>query len=122
MNLRIWAIASVVGCSLLVAGCGDDDDDGSGGGSGSLKANCEKICATTKPLNCPDTPADCANDCQLQATASAKCRTVIESAIACAATRPASDFACDPDLGTAELSETVCTSEYEAVVTCLTTE
>jgi hypothetical protein len=121
MNLRIWAIASVVAGSLFVAGCGDDDDDG-GGGEGSLKANCEKVCATKATLKCPDAPADCINDCQLLATASSKCKTVIEAATACEATRPASDFACDPDLGSAELKETVCTSEYDAVGTCLTTE
>jgi hypothetical protein len=117
MKYRIFAIVSVLGASLCVA-CGSDDDN-KGSGSAELKANCEKICAVTQPLKCASDPSDCVNDCQLNATASAKCRTVIEANLACSATRPATDWACDADTGESALSESACTAETDAVFNCL---
>lgn len=113
MNLRILSIACWVACSLSV-GCGDDD----GGGSGNLAANCQKVCSLTAPLNCPMDPADCAGNCQAEATSVAKCTSVVEAALACSATRPASDFECNVD-GESELKDTACSNESAAVFTCL---
>ena len=121
MNLRIAALASVLVCSFCVVACGGDDDDNAANGGGALKANCEKVCVLEAPLNCPDDDAaNCVNECQLGATASEKCRTTIEALIACEAARTASDFECS--FGEADVKDTVCTAEGDAVGACLTTD
>jgi hypothetical protein len=114
MNLQNLPTIGLL-AALVLVGCGGDDDDDNGG-DGSLRANCQTVCSFTEPLNCPDDPADCVNDCQLQATASAKCRSVVEAAIACSAKRSAPDFQCVD--GESELKETFCSSETTAVIAC----
>lgn len=117
MNLRIPVIVSVLlGCALCM-GCGGDDDDD----DAALTADCQKICSMTEPLNCPEDPDDCVGNCKQEANALPKCKSAVAAALACSAKRPASDYACDPDSGEAELSDTVCTDEVDAVAVCYLT-
>jgi hypothetical protein len=117
MKSKIFVIVSVVlGGSLCMACGGDDDDDG--GGGDALTTNCQKVCAMTEPLNCPMDPDDCVGECKSTATLFPDCKAQAEAAIACGASRPASEYACDAE-GESTLTSDACSTQALALITCL---
>jgi hypothetical protein len=95
----------------MVVGCGGD--------GGSVKEACEKGCATTAPLKCPNADqANCVAGCEAAASSIPMCKAQAEALIICTGNRPASDFACDSD-GEPNLKDGVCDPEGQAVVACV---
>lgn len=97
-------------------GCGDDDGDG---GGSSVESLCERGCAVTETLDCPNDPADCQAACLSEYEAfDPACRSQLFAFGECVANRPAADFECDAD-GESTIRDGVCDAEATAAALCL---
>lgn len=112
--------AIAFGALIFSSSCGDDGDDGGGGGGGSLQAICERGCATTATLQCPnDNASTCVSTCVDEANSMPEaCRSVVLTIGECLSNRPASDWECD-EFGEATPKDGVCVQEQLAALTCV---
>lgn len=103
--------------ALMLGACSDDDSSSSGGGGGSVANNCASACAKADSLACSGDTGDCTTQCTMEASEVEGCKASYEALVACGAARPASDWECDAD-DEANLKDGVCSSEFDAVVSC----
>jgi len=108
----------LLGLAALVSACGSSDDPGTNGTSGGLVADCQKMCAATAPLKCPNTPPDCMMACQQATDVPPKCKPQFEALMHCSAMHPTADWECDKDDGKATLKNG-CEGEALAIISCI---
>lgn len=92
---------------------------GSGSGAPTPEDVCQRGCAKTEALNCPNDPPDCESACLADyLDYPAACRALVLAYGDCAADRPASDFLCD-DEGEGVPNDGICEAESLAAAQCL---
>jgi len=110
----------LLGWALLGLGCSDEGGDG-GGTTSATNANrgdatgCAAFCA--RSVGCANDPAaNCLSSCQQSGRL---CPTESAAALACARSKPDSDFHCDADAQITAINEDVCTSETDDLLECV---
>ena len=109
-----------MGWALLGLGC-SDDGGGAGGPASEGNSNrpdatgCAAFCA--RSVGCANDPAaDCVSSCQQSGRL---CPAESTAALACARSKPDSDFHCDADVQVTTINEDVCTSETDGLLECI---
>ena len=111
-------IAIFLGWALLGLSCSDDgggDTTTEGNANRSDATGCAAFCA--RSVDCANDPAaDCLRSCQQSGRL---CPTESAAALACARSKPDSDFHCDEDLQVTAINEDVCASETDDLLDCV---
>jgi hypothetical protein len=96
------------------AGSGGNSAAGSGGGSSGDA--CDTGCSAVDGF-CTASKEQCVSGCMAGRTNFPNCTAEYDALFECAATRPESDFHCDP-AGQAQLNAGVCSAEVDALLAC----
>jgi hypothetical protein len=115
MRRSTYTLVFAFGLSLTPA-CGDDEGDGE-----SIESLCQKGCTISASLACPnDDASTCLSDCLEDAEATPEgCLSPAKVAVGCIVNRPASDWECDAEAGSATIKAGICAEESEALLACV---
>lgn len=123
---RLAPLATASLLSLAACGGGSspnhEGDAGSGGDTASTsgtKATCEKLCAASERLHCPDDTGSCMDLCTALYD-NTKCRNEVRASFDCQAAQPASAWQCN-DEGRAGAGSGKCADEVATAQACLDT-
>jgi hypothetical protein len=102
--------------ALVLAAC-DGGSNGSSPSKSGTKATCEKLCAASERLHCPDDTGSCMDLCTALYD-NAKCTKEVRASLDCQAAQPASAWQCN-DEGRAGAGLGECADDLAKAQACL---